>query len=165
MRRSSASTTLPLGAGSAGPDVVDKPTPPARAGPAAGRPVPNARELYRDWSTVAAETVAAETVAMLRLDAGRHPDDPLLSELITQNPRVNRGFSADVSSTTASTRETFLADQGTHAGRGAPPRWVVDIADPRRPARPSPRPVGRDRSSGVCMLGMSGPSSQPADDC
>jgi transcriptional regulator with XRE-family HTH domain len=36
-----------------------------------------ARELYPDW-----ETVARETVAMLRFDAGRHPDDPELSELI-----------------------------------------------------------------------------------
>lgn len=38
---------------------------------------PHARELYRDWPTV-----AATTAAMLRLDAGRHPDDPLLASLI-----------------------------------------------------------------------------------
>jgi len=38
---------------------------------------PHARELYRDWTTV-----AADTAAMLRLDAGRHPDDPALSNLI-----------------------------------------------------------------------------------
>ncbi|MGV9773307.1 helix-turn-helix transcriptional regulator [Streptosporangium sp. NPDC003464] len=36
-----------------------------------------ARDLYLDWDTVAAETVAA-----LRLDAGRHPDDPQLAELV-----------------------------------------------------------------------------------
>lgn len=38
---------------------------------------PHSRELYQDW-----EVVAADTVAMLRLDAGRHPDDPLLSTLV-----------------------------------------------------------------------------------
>nr|WP_312864636.1 helix-turn-helix transcriptional regulator [Saccharopolyspora phatthalungensis] len=38
---------------------------------------PHARELYQDWAAV-----AADTVAMLRLDAGRYPDDPQLSALI-----------------------------------------------------------------------------------
>ncbi|MCZ1006556.1 helix-turn-helix transcriptional regulator [Streptomyces lydicus] len=38
---------------------------------------PHARELYTDW-----DTVAADTAAMLRLDAGRHPDDPALSALV-----------------------------------------------------------------------------------
>ncbi|MFJ2212167.1 helix-turn-helix transcriptional regulator [Streptomyces sp. NPDC101062] len=38
---------------------------------------PHARELYTDWATV-----AADTAAMLRLDAGRHPDDPALSALV-----------------------------------------------------------------------------------
>jgi len=38
---------------------------------------PHARELYEDW-----KQVAIDTVAMLRADAGRHPDDPKLSELI-----------------------------------------------------------------------------------
>ena len=38
---------------------------------------PHARELYTDW-----DEVAADTVAMLRLDAGRHPDDPQLSALV-----------------------------------------------------------------------------------
>ncbi len=35
------------------------------------------RELYTDW-----EKVARENVRVLRLDAGRHPDDPLLAELV-----------------------------------------------------------------------------------
>ncbi len=38
---------------------------------------PHARELYRDWPRV-----AADTAAMLRLDAGRHPDDPALGALV-----------------------------------------------------------------------------------
>lgn len=38
---------------------------------------PFARELYEDW-----DAVAADTVAMLRLDAGRYPEDPQLSALI-----------------------------------------------------------------------------------
>jgi transcriptional regulator with XRE-family HTH domain len=38
---------------------------------------PLARELYGDW-----ETVARENVAILRMDAGRHPDDARLSALI-----------------------------------------------------------------------------------
>ncbi|MBK0865452.1 MAG: helix-turn-helix domain-containing protein [Saccharopolyspora sp.] len=38
---------------------------------------PHAPELYADW-----DAVAADTVAMLRLDAGRNPDDPKLSALI-----------------------------------------------------------------------------------
>lgn len=38
---------------------------------------PHARELYRDW-----DEVAADTAAMLRVDAGNYPDDPLLGRLI-----------------------------------------------------------------------------------
>ncbi|MFI6458285.1 transcriptional regulator [Streptosporangium amethystogenes] len=38
---------------------------------------PHARDLYANWSAV-----AADTAAMLRLDAGRHPDDPALSALV-----------------------------------------------------------------------------------
>src|ERR1700760_656332 len=38
---------------------------------------PHARELYADW-----DEVAADTVAMLRLDAGRYPDDEKLSALV-----------------------------------------------------------------------------------
>ena len=38
---------------------------------------PHARELYADWTEV-----AADTVAMLRLDAGRYPDDEKLSALV-----------------------------------------------------------------------------------
>ena len=38
---------------------------------------PAARETYEDWATV-----AADAVGTLRLDAGRHPDDPLLERLV-----------------------------------------------------------------------------------
>lgn len=38
---------------------------------------PHARELYADWAEV-----AADTVAMLRLDAGRYPEDDKLSALV-----------------------------------------------------------------------------------
>jgi len=38
---------------------------------------PGARELFRDWKTVAAETVAA-----LRVDVGRHPNDPQANQLV-----------------------------------------------------------------------------------
>ncbi|MEU0567530.1 helix-turn-helix transcriptional regulator [Nonomuraea sp. NPDC005983] len=38
---------------------------------------PGARELYPEWPAV-----AAETVAYLHLDAGRHPDDPQLAALV-----------------------------------------------------------------------------------
>jgi transcriptional regulator with XRE-family HTH domain len=38
---------------------------------------PAARELHLDW-----QSVAADVVGTLRLDAGRHPDDPLLSQLV-----------------------------------------------------------------------------------
>ncbi|SMH44020.1 Transcriptional regulator, contains XRE-family HTH domain [Rathayibacter oskolensis] len=38
---------------------------------------PRARTLYRDW-----ETVASEMVAALRLDAGRHPDDRGILDLV-----------------------------------------------------------------------------------
>lgn len=38
---------------------------------------PHARELYTDW-----RQVAMDTVAMLRHDAGRYPDDPKLSALV-----------------------------------------------------------------------------------
>ena len=40
---------------------------------------PHARELYADWNEV-----AADTVAMLRLDAGRYPDDEKLSALVRE---------------------------------------------------------------------------------
>ena len=35
------------------------------------------RELFVDWAEV-----ARDNVAILRLDAGRHPDDPLLVDLV-----------------------------------------------------------------------------------
>ncbi len=38
---------------------------------------PHARELYADW-----DQVAADTAAMLRMDAGRRPDDPVLGRLV-----------------------------------------------------------------------------------
>jgi transcriptional regulator with XRE-family HTH domain len=38
---------------------------------------PAARELYVDW-----EAIARDNVAALRMDAGRHPDDPELSALV-----------------------------------------------------------------------------------
>jgi transcriptional regulator with XRE-family HTH domain len=38
---------------------------------------PAARELHLDW-----HAVAADVVGTLRLDAGRHPDDPLLNQLV-----------------------------------------------------------------------------------
>lgn len=38
-----------------------------------------ARDLYPEW-----DRITADTVAMLRIEAGRHPDDPDLTELIGQ---------------------------------------------------------------------------------
>ena len=38
---------------------------------------PDADQLFTDW-----EAKAADVVGQLRLDAGRHPDDPLLAELV-----------------------------------------------------------------------------------
>ncbi|MDH3024207.1 helix-turn-helix transcriptional regulator [Gordonia alkanivorans] len=38
---------------------------------------PHARDLYADWGGV-----AADTAAMLRMDAGKHPDDPKLGALV-----------------------------------------------------------------------------------
>ncbi|NEW72957.1 helix-turn-helix domain-containing protein [Streptomyces rhizosphaericus] len=40
---------------------------------------PAAHALYADW-----EAVAADTAAMLRMDAGRHPDDPRLGGLVVE---------------------------------------------------------------------------------
>lgn len=40
---------------------------------------PKARDLFPEW-----DRIAADTVAMLRIEAGRHPDDPDLTELIGQ---------------------------------------------------------------------------------
>ncbi|GAA1970598.1 helix-turn-helix transcriptional regulator [Kitasatospora viridis] len=40
---------------------------------------PSAREFYPQWAAV-----AAETVGYLRLDAGRHPGDPELAELVAE---------------------------------------------------------------------------------
>jgi transcriptional regulator with XRE-family HTH domain len=38
---------------------------------------PGARRLFADW-----QSKASDVVGQLRLDAGRHPDDPLLAELV-----------------------------------------------------------------------------------
>ena len=50
---------------------------------------PHTRELYADW-----EQVATDTAAMLRVDAGRHPDDPVLGQLVgelsIQSPEFRR---------------------------------------------------------------------------
>ncbi len=40
---------------------------------------PRARDLFPEW-----DRITADTVAMLRIEAGRHPDDPDLTELIGQ---------------------------------------------------------------------------------
>jgi transcriptional regulator with XRE-family HTH domain len=40
---------------------------------------PRARELFPEW-----DRIAGDTVAILRIEAGRHPDDPELVELIGQ---------------------------------------------------------------------------------
>lgn len=49
----------------------------------------HARELYADW-----DHVAADTAAMLRRDAGQHPNDPALSQLVgdlsIQSPEFRR---------------------------------------------------------------------------
>ncbi|GAA3485573.1 transcriptional regulator [Streptomyces yanii] len=50
---------------------------------------PAARELYADW-----QTVAADTAAMLRMDAGRHPEDPQLGELVGELAVRSEHFSA-----------------------------------------------------------------------
>jgi transcriptional regulator with XRE-family HTH domain len=48
---------------------------------------PRARELYPDW-----DEGAAETVAYLRLSAGRHPDDPALAALIGELSMKSEDF-------------------------------------------------------------------------
>ncbi|WP_083971765.1 helix-turn-helix transcriptional regulator [Actinoplanes awajinensis] len=54
---------------------------------------PRARTFYRQWNTV-----AAETVAFLRLDSGRHPGDPqltaLVGELCVTSPEFARLWAA-----------------------------------------------------------------------
>ncbi len=54
---------------------------------------PTARTFYPDW-----DTVAAETVAYLRRDAGLHPDDTALSAMVAdlshRNPEFHRLWSA-----------------------------------------------------------------------
>ena len=49
---------------------------------------PAARELYLDWAQI-----AAEMVAILRLDAGAHPDDPRTTELVGELTLNSAGFS------------------------------------------------------------------------
>jgi transcriptional regulator with XRE-family HTH domain len=48
---------------------------------------PAARELYRDW-----ETVASEMVGILRMDAGRFPDDRGVSDLVGELAVKSREF-------------------------------------------------------------------------
>ncbi|MFE9426609.1 helix-turn-helix transcriptional regulator [Kitasatospora sp. NPDC006697] len=48
---------------------------------------PAARELYPDWAHV-----AEETVGYLRLDAGRHPNDPVLSRMVAELSQLRPEF-------------------------------------------------------------------------
>ncbi|HSU11808.1 MAG TPA: transcriptional regulator, partial [Pseudonocardia sp.] len=48
---------------------------------------PRARDLFPEW-----ERIAGDTVAMLRTETGRHPDDPELIELIGQLSTRSTGF-------------------------------------------------------------------------
>ncbi|WP_172155589.1 helix-turn-helix domain-containing protein [Pseudonocardia broussonetiae] len=48
---------------------------------------PRARELFPHY-----DRIAADTVAMLRIEAGRHPDDPRLLELVGQLSTRSAGF-------------------------------------------------------------------------
>jgi transcriptional regulator with XRE-family HTH domain len=48
---------------------------------------PEARELFRDWKSVAAETVGA-----LRVDVGRHPNDPQTSQLVGELAVTSEDF-------------------------------------------------------------------------
>jgi hypothetical protein len=48
---------------------------------------PRAREVFPEW-----DRLAGDTVAMLRTEAGRHPDDPELIELIGQLSTRSTGF-------------------------------------------------------------------------
>jgi transcriptional regulator with XRE-family HTH domain len=48
---------------------------------------PTAREFYPRW-----DNVAEETVAHLRLDAGRHPNDPELARLVTELSTADETF-------------------------------------------------------------------------
>src|SRR3954454_831086 len=48
---------------------------------------PRARALFPEW-----ERIAGDTVAMLRIEAGRHPDDPELIELIGQLSTRSHAF-------------------------------------------------------------------------
>ncbi|AMW10912.1 transcriptional regulator [Streptomyces qaidamensis] len=48
---------------------------------------PASRELYPDWSAI-----AAQTVAHLRLQAGHHPGDPVTGELVAELTRASEEF-------------------------------------------------------------------------
>jgi hypothetical protein len=50
---------------------------------------PAARELHQDWAAV-----AADVVGTLRFDAGRHPDDPLLNQLVGELAVKSQHFAA-----------------------------------------------------------------------
>jgi transcriptional regulator with XRE-family HTH domain len=50
---------------------------------------PTARDFYPEW-----DTVAEETVAYLRLDAGRHPEDPKLAALVGELSIADETFRA-----------------------------------------------------------------------
>ena len=61
----------------------------------------SARELFTDW-----EEVARDNVAILRLDAGRHPDDPLLTELVVSSPSRARSSASGGPTTTSANAPT-----------------------------------------------------------
>lgn len=129
---------------------------------------PAARSLYPQW-----EAVAAETVAFLHLDAGRHPSDPLLAEMIGElsiaSPEFARMWAAQrVREKTSGAKvirhplvgvmelgyetlalpgesDQMLVTYTTPAGSPAHEALRL-LASWSAPARPGPvRPVGRDQ--------------------
>ncbi|MGK5693903.1 helix-turn-helix transcriptional regulator [Streptomyces sp. URMC 128] len=48
---------------------------------------PTARDLYPDWAAI-----ASQTVAHLRLNAGHHPDDPVMGRLVGELSRASDDF-------------------------------------------------------------------------
>jgi transcriptional regulator with XRE-family HTH domain len=74
---------------------------------------PKARDVFPEW-----DRIAGDTVAMLRTEAGRHPNDPELIELIGQ----------------LSTRSTRISHPLGRQRRPRPPRRHEDLpAPPHRP--------------------------------
>jgi hypothetical protein len=96
---------------------------------------PATRQLYVDWAQI-----AAEMVAILRLDAGAHPDDPRTTELVGELTALH------------AISDTCVAYVALRDGSGRPRQDGAGRAGQRRKPRVAAEPPGVDFGVGAAQF-------------